>query len=111
MPTPANDDRRKETRQAGEDDDLRVEGRHATLVDWSFRGLGIRFEGTSDLQIDEEVDIRIFDPVGDHWETLQGVVRWADADGMVGVEFKETDQRAVTILLRLLGGRLSEMKS
>ena len=111
MLTPANDDRRKETRQAGEHDCLQVEGRHAALVDWSFGGLGVRFEGAPDLKVDEEIDIRIFDPVSDQWEILEGVVRWSDADGMVGIEFKETDQRSVTILLRLLGSRLSEIKS
>ena len=111
MSIPANDDRRKSSRQSCQHDYLQVEGRHAMLVDWSFGGLGIRFEGAADMTISEEVDIRIFDPVTERWETLEGIVRWVDDDGMVGVEFKETDQRAVGILLRLLGNRLSEAKS
>ncbi len=110
MPTPANDDRRKSGRQSCQHDYLEIEGRHATLVDWSFGGLGVRFEGGVDMKVDEEIEIRIFDPAADQWETLEGIVRWIDDEGMVGVEFKQTDQRAVGILLRLLGNRLSEVK-
>jgi len=110
MPIPANDDRRKDLRQTCEHDYLEVEGRHATLVDWSFGGLGVRFDGAVDMKVAEEIDIRIFDPVAEQWETLEGVVRWIDDHGMVGVEFKQTDQRAIGILLRLLGNRLSDLK-
>ena len=110
MPIPANDDRRKEARQACEHDYLEVEGRHATLVDWSFGGLGVRFDGPPDIKAAEEIDIRIFDPATDQWENLEGVVRWINEDGMVGVEFKQTDQRTVGILLRLLGNQFSGLR-
>ena len=107
MTTAANDDRRRADRQSCQHDLLQVEGRRATLVDWSFGGLGVRFDGAVEMAVAEEIDIRIFDPVADCWETLEGIVRWIDADGMVGVEFKQTDQKAMGILLHLLGNQLS----
>ena len=110
MPIPANDDRRKNPRQSCRHDYLQVEDRDARLVDWSFGGLGIRFDDAVDMEPGEEIDIRLFDPVADGWETLRGVVRWVEADGKVGVEFRQTDQHAITILLRLLGSRLGEVQ-
>lgn len=109
MPIPANDDRRKTSRRSCQHDHLEVEGWQATLVDWSFGGLGVRFDGAAGVEAGEEIDIRIFDPVAEQWEILEGIVRWIDADGMAGVEFKQTDQRAAGILLRLMGSRLAEL--
>ncbi|MEI6559710.1 MAG: PilZ domain-containing protein [Rhodospirillaceae bacterium] len=107
MPTPTRDDRRKSRRQSCEHDYLQVDDRSAALVDWSFGGLGLRFDGGVDLTLGQAVTIRIFDAVSDRWEALEGVVRWIDPDGMVGVAFREADPRAPAILLRLLGSSLS----
>ncbi len=108
MTAPANDDRRKSNRQTS-NGYLQVEGQLASLIDWSFGGIGIRFDGPVELEVSAEVDIRILDTVADRWEDIKGIVRWIDQDGKVGIEFTETDQRLVGILLRLLGKRLSEL--
>ncbi len=107
MHGPANDDRRKNNRQPGQHGYLEICGHQAVLVDWSFGGLGVRFGCPVELVVAQEVDIFIFDPGPDHWEALPGIVRRIDADGIVGIEFKDTDQRVIGILLRLLGNRLT----
>ena len=105
-----NDDRRKASRQRCQHDYLKIADHPAVLVDWSFGGLGVRFNAPTELEVSQEVDIRIFDATTDQWETLDGIVRWVDAENMVGLEFKDADQRAIGILLRLLGNRLTEVK-
>jgi c-di-GMP-binding flagellar brake protein YcgR len=105
MSPPANDDRRKTPRQPCRQDGD-AGGRRAVLEDWSFGGIGVRFEGGSDVAVGEEIDIRLFDPHGNCWEVLEGVVRWIDDGGKVGVEFKQTDQRLIGLLMQLMGGDL-----
>ncbi len=109
MTAPANDDRRKNPRHFSDSGYLQVNGQQALLIDWSFGGIGVQFESQIEFEISSDVEIMILDKSTDQWELLTGVVKWVEQDRKVGIEFSDTDQRLVGILLRLLGNRLAEL--
>jgi len=110
MSSQANSDRRRYSRQKCRHY-LRVNGHDAILVDWSFSGLGIRFEDGIRVSIAETVNIDILDPAFKDWENIKGVVCRIDQGNLVGVSLDETDDKATHILIRLLGNSLAEIKN
>ena len=104
-------DRRKSSRQSCPKARLRVGGRDAVLVDWSFGGLGLRVDSGIGLEVSEQIAVEIHDPVGALWEALGVVVRRIEADGVVGVEFQEDDANVERVVIRLLRSSLADVKN
>ena len=104
-------DRRRTSRQPCPHAYLRVSGRDVSLVDWSFGGLGLRFDHPETMKVSDEIEVDIFDPVGGGWETLGVVVRRLEADGIVGVEFKAGDPNVESAVIRLLHTSLADVKN
>lgn len=99
-------DRRQHARLSAENATFIVSGQPASLVDWSFGGLGVRFDDPVDFEISREVDIRVHDRKTDSWEVLNGTVRRIEPTGVVGIEFSDEGEATVRVLLRVLGNRL-----
>ncbi len=104
-------DRRKSSRQSCPHARLRVGGREATLVDWSFGGLGLRFGGRAGVEVSDEIEVNIYDSAGDGWETLSVIVRRIEDTGTVGVEFKADDRNVESVVIRLLRNSLADVKN
>ena len=101
-------DRRQYQRlsQGGGDGSFFVGGLPARLVDWSFGGLGVRFDAPARFPMESEVDIRLRDRETGAWETLTGLIRRTDPTGVVGIAFADDGETTVRVLLRLLGNRM-----
>ena len=104
-------DRRKSSRQSCPKARLRVGGRDAVLVDWSFGGLGLRVDSGVGLEVSQQIAVEIHDPVGELWEALEVVVRRIEAEGIVGVEFREEDANVERVVIRLLRSSLADVKN
>ena len=111
MLSPPQKDRRRHSRQPCPHAYLRAFGRDATLVDWSFSGLGLCFECPEGMKVGDEIEVNIFDPVGDKWETLRVVVRRIESGGTVGVEFYADDPNVESVVIRLLRTSLAEVRN
>lgn len=99
-------ERRQHRRQENSDTAFIVAGKPAALVDWSFGGLGVRFDPPCELDVAQEVNIRVLDRRSDSWDELKGSVRRVDPSGLVGIEFADEGEATVRVLLRVLGNRL-----
>ena len=107
-------DRRRHQRKAGDVGDARyfmVAGLPARLVDWSFGGLGVTVAERVSFEIGEAVELRIYDPSQEIWETLNGHVRRIQYDGTIGITFADDGENTVRILIHLLSNRLARTLS
>lgn len=97
---------------------LRVAGRPAHLVDWSFGGIGVMMEaGAASSETDAAgtplttrtaVEVDIPDRDGRDWSHLRGVVQRVESSGLVGIAFPEDDSAPTALLVRLMDFRLGE---
>ncbi|MEI6560215.1 MAG: PilZ domain-containing protein [Rhodospirillaceae bacterium] len=112
--SPTARDRRRHPRKAGDDGDLgyfMVAGRPAKLVDWSFGGIGVQIAGQIRFRVADTVELRIFDPERDTWESLNGLIRRVEHDGTLGITFADDGENTVRVLLHLLSNRLARTLS
>ena len=111
MLLPSQKDRRRNSRQPCPHAYLRAFGRDATLVDWSFGGLGLRFEYPEGMTVGHEIRVNIFDSVSATWELLDVVVRRIEEGGTIGVEFKPDDPNVESVVIRLLHTSLADVRN
>lgn len=106
-------DRRRYQRKAGGDDQgyFLVAGMPAKLVDWSFGGIGVLPGESLGLGAGDAVELRIYDPGQEIWETLPGLIRRVDSDGSLGIAFADDGENTVRILIHLLSNRLARTLS
>ncbi len=107
-------ERRRHQRKAGDGGDrgyFTVAGLPAKLVDWSFGGIGVAFDEPIRFGVDETVELRIYDPGQEIWESLDGHVRRVETDGTLGIAFADDGENTVRVLLHLLSNRLARTLS
>ena len=112
--SPLASDRRRFQRKAGDEGDkgyFLVAGHPARLVDWSFGGIGVVFDGSLSLGLGDEVELRIYDPAQEAWDSLTGRIRRVDSNGTLGITFADDGENTVRILIHLLSNRLARTLS
>ncbi len=90
LPSPSSPqhDRRRHQRKGGDLGDrgyFTVGGLPAQLSDWSFGDLGVALGQPAQFGVDDVVELRIYNPAQECWDTLSGQIRRVEADGTLGI--------------------------
>ena len=57
------------------------------------------------------MELRIYDPAQEAWDSLTGRIRRVDSNGTLGITFADDGENTVRILIHLLSNRLARTLS
>ena len=107
-------ERRRHQRKTGDGSDVgyfTVAGLPARLVDWSFGGIGVTIGERVRFTVEDAIELRVYDPGQECWETLEGRIRRIEPDGTLGISFADDGENTVRVLLHLLSNRIARTLS